>query len=126
MKIGEVAKQLGINASAIRFYERHGLISTSKVNREENGYRNYSSQDIETISLICRFKDLGLELEEIKGLLREESNLCEDLMSSIETQLEKYNSISKVILQRIARLEQAKSRCQSSCVMENKAKNCCS
>ena len=126
MKIGEVAKKLGINASAIRFYERHGLINTSNVNREDNGYRNYSLQDVEAISLICKFKDLGLELEEIKGLLCEESNFCGDLISSIDAQLDKYRGISEVILQRIKRLEQAKLRCQSNCVTENKAKSCCS
>jgi hypothetical protein len=37
MKLGELAKQAGVNVQMIRFYERHGLVPEPK--RDLNGYR---------------------------------------------------------------------------------------
>ena len=57
MKIGEVSKIVGISTSAIRFYERHGLLGSVKVSRAGNGYRIYSSQEVEEILLIIKFNE---------------------------------------------------------------------
>ena len=42
MNIGELAKQSGLAASRIRFYEAEGLIS--QVGRQSNGYRRYKTR----------------------------------------------------------------------------------
>ena len=68
MKIGEVAKIVGLSSSAIRFYERQGLLKSSSVSRTDNGYRVYGLKEVEEILLIVKFKELGLELDEIKNL----------------------------------------------------------
>ena len=54
MKIGEVAKMLDINSSAIRFFERRGLLSFTNISRAENGYGIYSHSDIEELRLLIR------------------------------------------------------------------------
>ena len=125
MKIGEASKLAGISTSAIRFYERHGLLNSSRISRAENGYRIYTATDIEEILLIVKFKDLGLELEEIKRLLTESSNSCSHLLSSIDTQLIKFRKIHSLIKIRIELLESAKIQCESKCSPKTIIKKCC-
>ena len=125
MRIGEIAKIVGISSSAIRFYERHGLINTSNINRAENGYRNYSQKDLREIQLIVKFKEFGLELKEIKQLLSKEQNSCGDLVSSLDVQIDKCREMEKLILQRIELLTTAKESCVSNCRPRNNVRKCC-
>lgn len=68
MRIGEVAKRVGISVETIRFYEKHGLIETAK--RNESGYRIYGPKNVEQLFFIVRAKELGFTLKEIRDLLR--------------------------------------------------------
>lgn len=43
MKINEVEELLNTPRANIRYYEKEGLINVS---RKENGYRNYTEEDI--------------------------------------------------------------------------------
>lgn len=124
MRIGEVSKIVGINNSAIRFYERHGLINSSSISRAENGYRVYDQKDVEEIRLIIKFKEFGLELKEIKRLLGEESKSCSDLVSSLDEQLDKCREVENLIKERINLILKAKNSCKSSCEPENEVREC--
>ena len=125
MRIGEVSRVLGISNSAIRFYERHGLINPDSITRTENGYRMYSRQVMEELRLIIRFKEFGLELKEIKHLLGEESKSCGDLVASLDDQLEKCRQMESLIQNRIAALSAARSSCKTSCKPKNMVRKCC-
>lgn len=124
MKIGEVSKILGINNSAIRFYERHGLLNSSGISRAENGYRIYGQKDLDELRLILRFKEFGLELNEIKHLLGEETKSCSDLVSSLDQQLEKCRQMERLIKDRIASLIAARNSCKSACKPTGEARKC--
>lgn len=124
MKIGEVSKIVGLSTSAIRFYERHGLLGPGRVSRAGNGYRVYSPQDLEEIQLIVKFKELGLELDEIKNLLSEEPKSCTDLVSSLEAQIVKYRKIEDLAKNRIGLLVTAKTQCELRCKPDNNVKKC--
>lgn len=63
MKINDVAKITGLTPKAIRLYESKGLISIA---REENGYRNYSNEDIEALKQIKLFRSVGVSIADIK------------------------------------------------------------
>ncbi|WP_266158833.1 MerR family transcriptional regulator [Dyella silvatica] len=67
MKIGELAKRSGLATSRIRFYESSGLIGT--VQRQANGYREYSQQALQTLEIITCAQQAGFSLEEIRQLL---------------------------------------------------------
>lgn len=67
MRIGKVAKQIGITVEAIRFYEKQGLIKAP--GRNESGYRDYSEGVVDHLSFIKRAKELGFSLKEIKELM---------------------------------------------------------
>lgn len=76
--IGELVKELDINKETIRYYERIGLISETK--RDKNGYRLYSKEDIEKIKFILIIKKFGFSLKEISTLMHNEI-LCGDIKS---------------------------------------------
>lgn len=65
-KIHEVAEQLGISASAIRFYEKMGLVFPIK--DPENGYRLFDQYDIYRLWNITYYREFGLGLEDIREL----------------------------------------------------------
>lgn len=126
MKIGEVSKIVGLSSSAIRFYERHGLLTNTAISRAENGYRVYGQKEIEEIQLIIKFKALGLELNEIKNLLCGDSKSCGDLVSSLDDQLTKYREMERLIKVRIESLLAAKESCEIKCLPDKDVKQCCS
>ncbi len=65
MLIGEVGRRAGVNASAIRYYERIGLLGQPA---RLNGRRQYSADVIERLRLIRWGKELGFTLKELRGL----------------------------------------------------------
>ncbi|WP_299021441.1 Cu(I)-responsive transcriptional regulator [uncultured Photobacterium sp.] len=67
MNISEVAKQTGLTAKTIRFYEDKGIISTPA--RSSNGYRYYSQTNIDELLLIRRSRLVGFTLDECRDLL---------------------------------------------------------
>ncbi len=67
MNIGELAKQSGLAASRIRFYEAQGLIN--QVERMPNGYRRYAPEALQILQLIQSAQQAGFSLQELKALM---------------------------------------------------------
>lgn len=67
LTIGELARQVGVRPSALRYYEAEGLLEPS--GRTEAGYRLYNPATADTLRLIQRARRLGFSLAEIRGLL---------------------------------------------------------
>lgn len=63
MKIGELAQRTGVTTSRIRFYERRGLLSPDR--DSDNGYRDYSAEDVDFLKLVLTAQNLGFSLNEI-------------------------------------------------------------
>ncbi len=66
MRIGEVAAQAGINPSAVRYYERIGLLPKAE---RVAGQRNFDPSVLRRLTLIDVSQRAGLTLDEIRGLL---------------------------------------------------------
>ena len=66
LTIGKVAKRTGFSASAIRYYERRGLLRPSRL---LNGYRFYEEDTIKALRFLRQAKTLGITLNEMKQLL---------------------------------------------------------
>ena len=66
MKIGELAVGAGLNASAIRFYEKMGLLAAP---HRVGGQRRYPSDTLDRVLLIRFAGDMGFTLGEIKLFL---------------------------------------------------------
>ena len=67
LQIGELARQAGVAAPMVRYYEEIGLLPPSV--RAENGYRVYKQADVERLQFIQRAKALDFSLEEIKEIM---------------------------------------------------------
>ena len=68
MKIHELAKQTGLSASTIRFYEQEGLLDARHVRRGANNYREYDDEAIAQLPLIKEVQAAGFTLVEFKEL----------------------------------------------------------
>ena len=69
MRINEAAEHLGLSQRALKYYEKEGLL---EVRRDENGYRNYSTQDLERLKKISLYRKLGIAIKDIESLLNTE------------------------------------------------------
>ncbi|MCH8132202.1 MAG: MerR family transcriptional regulator [Myxococcales bacterium] len=67
LRIGEVAQRAGIATSAIRYYEREGLIP--KADRFGNA-RVYGTDILDRLALIALAKSAGFTIAETRRLLR--------------------------------------------------------
>ena len=62
LTIGEVARRSGVAASALRFYEDHGLLRSE---RAGSGHRRYPRAVLRRIAFIVFAQRIGLSLDEI-------------------------------------------------------------
>ncbi|MBZ5606913.1 MAG: MerR family transcriptional regulator [Acidobacteriia bacterium] len=69
MTIGQVARQAGLRASAIRFYEKAGLLP-KPVRR--GGQRRYDSSILARLAVLKRAKDCGFTLDEARRLFNDQ------------------------------------------------------
>ncbi|SES91428.1 MerR family transcriptional regulator [Thorsellia anophelis] len=93
MKIGEIAKLVGLTPKSIRFYEATQLLDAPF--RQKNGYRQYTQAHLQTLKLIKRARDVGFSLEE-----------CRTLISLWRSPCRKSEDVNKTILQKIELITQ--------------------
>jgi len=70
LTIGALARRLNLSTSALRFYEREGLLVPAQ--RSASGYRLYPPSAEKTLRFIRRAQRLGFALSDIKALLEAE------------------------------------------------------
>jgi DNA-binding transcriptional MerR regulator len=68
MTIGELASQSGLRTSALRYYEKRGLLEPH--GRSPAGYRLYTSDALERLRFIQRAQRIGFSLADIRALLQ--------------------------------------------------------
>lgn len=69
--IGELARRAGVATSAVRYYERRGLlVADGRV----SGQRRYSAESQRLLIFIGMLQDAGLSLDDIEGILGAASN----------------------------------------------------
>ena len=73
MTIKEVESRTELVRANIRYYESQGLISPV---RRENGYREYTQQDVDTLLKIKLLRQLRFSMEEIQALQKGERDLA--------------------------------------------------
>jgi MerR family copper efflux transcriptional regulator len=67
LRIGELAKQVNVANSTIRYWTKEGLIDVA--DKTASGYQLYSSETIERIKRIKELKAQRYTLSEIKDML---------------------------------------------------------
>jgi MerR family transcriptional regulator, redox-sensitive transcriptional activator SoxR len=66
LKIGEIARRVGIRPSAIRYYESVGLLPPPE---RRSGWRSFQPEVVDRLEVIRAARELGFSLEEIRQLL---------------------------------------------------------
>ena len=72
MLINEVAKQCGITKKAVQYYVEQHMVNPYIL---ENGYKDFTSQDVEIIKRIVLYRRLGLSIPDIKKVLEKKDNV---------------------------------------------------
>jgi DNA-binding transcriptional MerR regulator len=67
LRVSELAERAGVAPSAVRFYERAGLLSPAR--RAANGYRVFDESALDELAFISRAKGIGMTLEDIADLV---------------------------------------------------------
>ena len=62
MKIGELAREVGVSTDTVRFYERSGWLPRAA--RRDNAYREYGQPDAEQLRLLIDLRRLDVPLED--------------------------------------------------------------
>ena len=70
--IGDAARQCGVKAPTIRYYEQIGLLPPPP--RSEGNRRHYSPGDLRRLAFIRHARELGFEIEAIRTLLTLQDN----------------------------------------------------
>ncbi|HED13034.1 MAG TPA: MerR family transcriptional regulator [Gammaproteobacteria bacterium] len=66
--IGALSKRTGVKIETIRYYEHIGIMPNPP--RTEGGQRIYSESHTKRLTFICRSRELGFSIDEIRSLLK--------------------------------------------------------
>ena len=104
LTIGEVARRVELNASAIRYYERIGLMPPAT---RVAGQRRYGPETVQRLGLLKAAKRLGFTLEETQLLLAAEAEgepadqmraLAERKLSEVDALIEQLMEVRRLLL----------------------------
>lgn len=110
-QIHEIARLFHLHPDTLRYYEEKGLLHPE---RERNGYRRYTIQDICTLNVIRSLRELDMPTEDIRHYLKRRSvEGTLELLAQEEKLLEEKLTLLQVAgeeaRQRRARLERYRS-----------------
>lgn len=113
--IGEAARETGVPAKTLRYYESIDLVPAS--DRAANGYRLYGERAIHELHFVKRARDLGFSVEDVRRLLAlwrdpsrssgEVRELARQHAAAIERKIQELQALR-------ATLEDLVSRCHGS------------
>lgn len=107
VRISQVARQVGLAPSAIRYYEEIGLLP--KASRAKNNYRVYQPSEIERLHVIKRARELGFTLAQIReifGLRANNQRPCPYVMEHIDAKIAAIERQMEELAELKAKLEQ--------------------
>ncbi len=99
MLINEVSKLTKLTKKAIEYYTLQGLVFPSIL---ENGYRNYSDQDVEKLNKISILRKLDISTEEIRQVLSDTTNSTLHAISIKKELNYKQDKVKNNIIQRLS------------------------
>ncbi|WP_100642561.1 MerR family transcriptional regulator [Alteromonas facilis] len=124
MKISQLAKQSGLTAHTLRYYEKRGLILPRK--SVDNNYRDYTADDLATALFIRRCKESGFSLEDTAGLLKIKDAKDEHICAEAKLiTLSKIQDLQQKILQ-LQQMEKTLHALADKCCGGNESAEFCS
>jgi MerR family copper efflux transcriptional regulator len=111
MNNGTAAKRSGVAAKTIRYYESIGLIPSA--GRSANGYRVYTTADVETLRFISQARSLGFSVKDVGNLLNlwhdrgrasaDVKALAKDHIGEIDAKIAELKSIRETLVTLVER-----------------------
>ncbi len=121
LTVSQLAKQAGVNAQTIRYYEREGLLPRPP--RTPGGYRAFPPESAARVRFIKHAQSLGFTLKEIEELLElrvDPSMTCADVRGKAQKKIADMD-------QKIASLRRMKSalvRLSAACSRRGTIERC--
>lgn len=97
----EIQRKTGLTRKAIEYYEDKGLIHPLK---SENGYRNYSTNDLEILKKVSIFRKLGMSISDIDQCISSGGDTLSSVLRKKQHQLE-VDEKRQIILEMIVKGE---------------------
>jgi Cu(I)-responsive transcriptional regulator len=112
MNIGEAARESGVSAKMIRYYEETGLIPPA--GRTGSGYRTYGPKEVQILRFVRRARDLGFPMEKVAELLalwRDRERASADVKHLASAQIEALETRIREMQEMKATLEHLVQSC---------------
>jgi MerR family transcriptional regulator, copper efflux regulator len=113
MRIGELAGRAGVSPSAIRFYERRGLLPEPE--RTTSGYRDYGEDALARLAFVRSGQEVGLTLAELRDIIAARdlgevpcghvTDLIRRRAAEVGTRIEQLKGVQSALLELAARAE---------------------
>lgn len=114
--IKKVSEISGVSVRALHHYDEIGLLSPQK---QKNGYRYYSEEDMSFLQMILFYKYLGFTLKKIKELLKQEDG---EILNNLRIQLDLMQKEEQKLLTLIDTLEKTIASQERRVTMSTKEK----
>ncbi|MGI5349425.1 MerR family transcriptional regulator [Streptomyces sp. CA-250714] len=103
MRIGELARIVGVTTRAVRHYHRIGLLPEPA--RQPNGYREYTLRDAVELARVRRLTELGLSLDEVRDVLAEDAGKeLAEVLTELDADLRQQEEAIRQRRERLAQL----------------------
>ncbi len=107
--IGEMAKQLGVAPSTLRYYDKEGLLPF--VERSEGGMRMFKESDYEFLKIIGCLKATGMQLKDIRSFI----TLVMQGDKSIDARLKLFQRQQEEVERQMAQLQETLDTVRFKC-----------
>ena len=104
LKIGDFSNLARVTIKALRYYDELGLLKPVKVD-EFTGYRYYETSQLTQLHRIVAMKDMGLSLEEIARLLKDNVSIVH-ILDLLHRKQEEQKRKLEVETDRLKRVEE--------------------
>lgn len=131
LSIGEVAERSGLSVHSLRFYEREGLLLSTRIARDEGGRRRYSEIDVEWLYICTRLRASGMPIAQIRrfaelvrtgpGNEHERLDILKEHQQRVVSQMEHLNDCLEVITLKTNVYENYLNRNEPEQTWENKS-----
>ncbi|MFJ5788616.1 MerR family transcriptional regulator [Lysinibacillus sp. NPDC093197] len=111
MNIKQAAEMFELTVDTLRYYERVGVIPS--VHRNENGYRDYTTSDLNWIYLAKNLRNAGLSIEsliefatlaqfrEMQNVEEAQKQILRDQLKELDEKLAKMNQVRDLLVYKI-------------------------
>lgn len=107
--IGEMAKQLGVAPSTLRYYDKEGLLPF--VERSERGMRMFKDADYELLKIIGCLKATGMQLKDIREFIFLVMKGDESIDARLELFMKRKEEVEKQMVQLRETLDTINFKC---------------